>query len=92
MKIKYIHIEQKGLSLARNIGLKYVKGDIVAFPDDDCEYPADLLKEVNDFFVSCNEYEIFACKSIDKNLKVNSNGKWESKQYRITLTNIFNSV
>lgn len=91
LKIKYVHIEQKGLSLARNIGLKYVKGDIVAFPDDDCEYPADLLKEVKDFFVSCNEYEIFTCKSIDKNLKVNSNGMWKSKQYRITLTNIFNS-
>jgi glycosyltransferase involved in cell wall biosynthesis len=34
---------EKGLSKARNIGLKHVTGDIVAFPDDDCEYPEHLL-------------------------------------------------
>jgi glycosyltransferase involved in cell wall biosynthesis len=43
---------RRGLSLGRNIGLANVKGDIVAFPDDDCEYPADLLATVVNRFHS----------------------------------------
>ncbi len=42
----------KGLSRARNVGLKHIKGDIVAFPDDDCWYPEDLLERVKGFFES----------------------------------------
>lgn len=37
-----------GLSRARNVGLQMVRGAIVAFPDDDCWYPPDLLVRVRD--------------------------------------------
>ena len=40
----------KGLSHARNIGLKYITGDIVCFPDDDCWYSPQLLCDVFNFF------------------------------------------
>lgn len=36
----------RGLSRGRNVGLKLADGDIVAFPDDDCWYPPDLLEGV----------------------------------------------
>lgn len=39
-----------GLSKARNFGMQYVSGDIMCFPDDDCEYFSDTLKVVNDSF------------------------------------------
>lgn len=35
-----------GLSRARNVALPYATGDVVAFPDDDCWYPPDLLEGV----------------------------------------------
>jgi glycosyltransferase involved in cell wall biosynthesis len=35
-----------GLSAARNTALAQLEGDIVAFPDDDCVYPDDLLARV----------------------------------------------
>lgn len=35
-----------GLSRARNLALQHVRADFVAFPDDDCVYPADLLERV----------------------------------------------
>ena len=41
---------EKGLSRARNVGLAMTRGDIVAFPDDDCWYPVNVLSRVQDFF------------------------------------------
>jgi glycosyltransferase involved in cell wall biosynthesis len=42
----------RGLSRARNVALPHVQGDIVAFPDDDCWYPDDLLATVAAWFDS----------------------------------------
>jgi glycosyltransferase involved in cell wall biosynthesis len=36
----------RGLSRARNAALPRIEADIVAFPDDDCTYPDDLLERV----------------------------------------------
>jgi GT2 family glycosyltransferase len=36
----------RGLSHARNEALPHLEGDVVAFPDDDCVYPDDLLERV----------------------------------------------
>lgn len=55
LDIKHIRIKKKGLSLARNIGLKYITGEIVGFPDDDCQYQADTLEEVIKFFYENKE-------------------------------------
>lgn len=35
-----------GLSRARNVGLAEATGDVIAFPDDDCWYPSELLERV----------------------------------------------
>jgi glycosyltransferase involved in cell wall biosynthesis len=43
---------RRGLSRARNAALADVRADIVAFPDDDCVYPKDLLARVRDRFES----------------------------------------
>jgi GT2 family glycosyltransferase len=45
LEIEHIR-EQRGLSRARNAGLQRVSADVVAFPDDDCTYPDDLLERV----------------------------------------------
>jgi glycosyltransferase involved in cell wall biosynthesis len=36
----------RGLSCARNAALPTIEADVVAFPDDDCAYPDDLLARV----------------------------------------------
>ena len=46
LDLKYIRSDRVGLSYSRNLGLKVANGDVIGFPDDDCEYPEDLLKDV----------------------------------------------
>ncbi|MBW4646934.1 MAG: glycosyltransferase family 2 protein [Goleter apudmare HA4340-LM2] len=37
---------EAGASRARNVGLRQASGDIIAFPDDDCWYPQDVLERL----------------------------------------------
>lgn len=50
--LECLHLRQRepNLCLARNTGIDYAKGDIVAFPDDDCWYEADVVEKVLDRF------------------------------------------
>jgi GT2 family glycosyltransferase len=45
LRIEHIR-SPRGLSRARNAALARIEADAVAFPDDDCIYPADLLERV----------------------------------------------
>ncbi len=51
-RIKYIHINQKGLSHARNVGLSVASGDYVCLIDDDAVYEKNYLKVASDFIES----------------------------------------
>ena len=45
-KYTQIKIEKRGLSLARNIGMKYVNGNYVVLADDDAWYPKDSINTI----------------------------------------------
>ena len=49
LKIKVVG-SARGLSRARNVGLKHCEGNIIGFPDDDCLYPVETLKRVREAF------------------------------------------
>ncbi|MDR2010722.1 MAG: glycosyltransferase family 2 protein [Bacteroidales bacterium] len=86
IELKYIHSNKKGLSLSRNIGLNNCNGDIIAFPDDDCEYSADTLENVFKFFNNNPDYAFYTCNTKDKN---NGNTILNSKK-KDTDISIFN--
>lgn len=88
MEIKHVRIEKKGLSLARNIGLQYANGDIIAFPDDDCEYPLELLKKIFTRFKR-NKLDIVSCKSIDKKTGAPNLIRWKKNEANISIRNLF---
>lgn len=59
---KLIHVRSlKGLSRARNVGLQHASGNIVGFPDDDCEYGDGILSAANDFFSNASSDQIVFC-------------------------------
>jgi glycosyltransferase involved in cell wall biosynthesis len=55
-----------GVSKARNKGLSYVTGDLLAFPDDDCWYDSDLLERVVGLFRDRSGLDVLTCRSIDE--------------------------
>jgi glycosyltransferase involved in cell wall biosynthesis len=65
--IKYFRSDKIGLSINRNIGLANCDGDIVAFPDDDCEYPENTLENVFTFFNKNDNFSFYTCNTKDKN-------------------------
>lgn len=93
--IKHIKIKEKGLSLARNVGLRYIKDidqKIVAFPDDDCEYPPQLLENVKEAFEEKKGFKIITGIAIDKEKKIPSSGKWKNSSCEISSKNIFQTA
>ena len=82
--LPYVYLRSEpGLSKARNAGLRHVEGDIVAFPDDDCWYPADTLERVAAFFATHSEWEGLSGQSVDESGRP-SGGRWDRRAGRIT--------
>ena len=57
---------EPGLSRARNVGLRHVTGDVVAFPDDDCAYPADLLERAGRFLRDRPAVDLLTGRTADR--------------------------
>ena len=55
----------KGLSRARNAGIKLASGPIICFPDDDCWYPDNLLEHVSKWFDRHQAYDFLCCTAQD---------------------------
>jgi glycosyltransferase involved in cell wall biosynthesis len=51
-RVRYHHIDRRGLSRARNAGVGCSDGEIIAFTDDDCEARSDWLETMAQIFNS----------------------------------------
>jgi glycosyltransferase involved in cell wall biosynthesis len=61
-----------GLSRARNLALAHVAGDVVAFPDDDCTYPADLLERVGRALAARPKVDVLTGRTADGDGRVSA--------------------
>jgi glycosyltransferase involved in cell wall biosynthesis len=62
------------LSIARNIGLDFIKGKIIAFPDDDCWYAPGFIDNIISKFAEHQNYECI-CVSVFDPIKNKTYGK-----------------
>lgn len=88
LDISYYHTPQKGLSRARNIGVKFAKYDILGFPDDDCMYYPDTINNVTIEFNKSNCDFLIGRIYCRKN-KLNIIKKWPSASKNVTFWNYF---
>jgi glycosyltransferase involved in cell wall biosynthesis len=58
LQIEYHEVPGVGIARARNHAMQFARGELLAFPDDDCWYAPDLLERVHQLFVSRPGYSL----------------------------------
>jgi len=51
-RLRYLHVEQPGLSRAYNVGISQTAGEVLAFTDDDCVVPINWLTSILNAFAA----------------------------------------
>jgi len=64
LRIVHCHAA-RGLSRARNVGLAQCRGAILAFPDDDCWYPQDLVASIVEMFRASPGIGVHSGRTLD---------------------------
>jgi glycosyltransferase involved in cell wall biosynthesis len=78
----------RGLARARNAGLEHVRADLVAFPDDDCTYPDDLLERIARRFADDPALDGLTGRAVDAH--GHSAPSWATDAARLTRDNVWN--
>jgi GT2 family glycosyltransferase len=79
---------ERGLSRARNVALDRIKGDLVAFPDDDCTYEPALLHAVARRFAEDGELDGLVGRAVDED--GSSSPSWSATSALLTRDNLWN--
>jgi glycosyltransferase involved in cell wall biosynthesis len=79
-----------GLAHARNQALPELRADVVAFPDDDCVYPPDLLERVAARFRSDRSLDGVSGRTADGDGR--SDKGWSSETQLLEKENVWNLV
>jgi glycosyltransferase involved in cell wall biosynthesis len=86
---RILHLRsESGLSRARNVGMAFATGDIIAFPDDDCWYPDGLLARVVATFQSHPSVDGLTGRSEDGHGQA-SGGSFSPCQGRVGIENVW---
>jgi GT2 family glycosyltransferase len=81
----------RGLSRARNTGLRHVTADVISFPDDDCWYPPDLLQRVADCLERNPAWDGVAGRTVDESAS-GSVLRWQKRPGLITRDNVWRTA
>ena len=81
---------EPGLSRARNVALETVSADLVAFPDDDCAYPDDLLERIARRFADRPDLDGLSGGAEDASGA--RSDRWPARAARVTPATVWNSA
>jgi glycosyltransferase involved in cell wall biosynthesis len=86
--IKHLHSTVKGISYNRNIGISVSKGEILAFPDDDCIYNPNTLSIALNKFLNSN-CDFIGGRVIGLNTKKGIFRKWPPFELSYNFINFY---
>lgn len=89
--VQHLRLREKNPSVARNVGLAASSGEIIAFPDDDCWYPHNLLNRIDTWFREHPEYSVLAVGALD-NAGVPSGNRWIQDACDISPLNVLRTT
>jgi len=81
---------ERGLSRARNAALPHLAADVVAFPDDDCSYPDDLLERVAARFAERPDLDGLTGRAADAT--GDGSPRWPALSGPLTAATVWNRV
>jgi glycosyltransferase involved in cell wall biosynthesis len=87
LTIKWLR-SRRGLSRARNVGIKYASGEVIGFPDDDCWYPRGLLSTVESLLEAHPAWDGVTGRSEDGQGSATA-GRFDSKSGAVDLVNVW---
>jgi glycosyltransferase involved in cell wall biosynthesis len=91
LAVLHLRLKEKNVSAARNAGMDAASGEIIAFPDDDCCYPPDLLNQVDQWFRENQHYSVMAVGALDHD-GVASGNRWLQKACDIGPLNVLRTT
>lgn len=80
IKLKYVVIDTRGASKARNKGLEYAEGEIIVFPDDDSQFFKDTI-EIALKLMKTKKVNVIFGKSVDQNQKDSVSNYADNESY-----------
>lgn len=84
-----LHLSSEpGLSRAKNKGLDYATGELIGFPDDDCQFPEDLLHRVARFFEDHPSEDGLTGRAVDESGEDINKG-FDRKTGRVNMFNVW---
>jgi GT2 family glycosyltransferase len=78
-----------GVSHARNVGLQQSCGEIVAFPDDDCWYPRELLARVAHVLEAHPDLGGLTGRSVDAQGAQSGDARFDAQAGGVSLVNVW---
>lgn len=88
LSISRVPVAPCGISAARNEGLKHIRGDVVAFPDDDCRYPPGLLDQVFQTLEKSEETDGLSCLVCDEQGAPSAGGVMQKEECTLSFSNL----
>lgn len=88
-QIHHILSKEKGLSKNRNIGIDLAKGEILAFPDDDCVYYEDTVRCIIDEFNRNFRLNMVVGRIFDREFGLNIIKRWPSKAFHVRRKDLY---
>jgi glycosyltransferase involved in cell wall biosynthesis len=88
-RVEIVHLRSpRGLSRSRNVALSELRADVVAFPDDDCEYPDDVLDRVAQSFAADGDLDGLTGRAADRQGR--SSSSWKTDRSLLASADLWN--